>query len=135
MASGACGGTDRGAATESDSDALRVRCHRRTAASAPLTAYRIDSDPRADSDVEAAFAWYEQQRPGLGDEFLDDLQAAYTRIVDGPLRYQVLRGDVRYCLLRRFPYAVYFTVNGEVISIFAVVHSRRDQSEWQRRQS
>jgi len=98
-----------------------------------LTTYRIVADPQADSDVVAAFDWYEQQRPGLGDEFLDELQATYTRIVDGPLRYRMLRGGARHTLLRRFPYAVYFTVNGEDISIFAVVHSSRDQSEWRRR--
>jgi len=46
----------------------------------------------------------------------------------------MLRGGARHTLLRRFPYAVYFTVNGENISIFAVVHSSPDPSEWQRRQ-
>jgi plasmid stabilization system protein ParE len=99
-----------------------------------LTEYRIIADSRADSEVEATFAWYERKRPGLGDEFLDELQAAYTRIVSGPLRYQVLRGGVRHASLRRFPYAVYFTIHGEEMSVFAVVYASCDPSEWQRRQ-
>ena len=99
-----------------------------------MTAYRITADPQADEDVVAAFEWYERERPGLGDEFLDELEATYARIVDGPLRYRVLRATVRHCMLRRFPYAVYFTIHGEEISVFAVVHSSRDPSEWQRRQ-
>ena len=57
--------------------------------------YRLISEPPADVDVEAAFEWYENQQPGLGLEFLDELRAAYNRIVDGPLKYQELRGAIR----------------------------------------
>lgn len=28
------------------------------------------------ADVQSAFDWYEKARPGLGDEFLDELTAA-----------------------------------------------------------
>jgi plasmid stabilization system protein ParE len=63
-----------------------------------VTEYRLISEPRADLDVEAAFEWYEKERPGLGLEFLDELRAAYNRIVDNPFKYQQLRSGsaVRY---------------------------------------
>ncbi len=84
-----------------------------------MTAYRLVSEPRADLDVEAAFEWYEHQRSGLGLEFLDELRAAYDRIVDGPLRYQDLRSGIRRALLRRFPYAVYFAITTTASSSIA----------------
>jgi hypothetical protein len=49
-----------------------------------VTAYRLISQPRADLDVEAAFEWYENERSGLGLEFLDELRATYDRIGYGP---------------------------------------------------
>ncbi len=52
-----------------------------------MTEYRLVSDPRADLDIEAAFLWYEKEQPGLGLEFLDELRAAYNRIVEGPFKY------------------------------------------------
>jgi hypothetical protein len=53
-----------------------------------VTEYRLLlSQPRADLDVEAAFAWYENERSGLGDEFRGELRLAYDRIASGPLRY------------------------------------------------
>lgn len=91
------------------------------------------SEPRVDLDVEAAFEWYENERAGLGMEFLDELRAAYTRIVDRPVKYQLLRSGIRRALLKRFPYAVYFTIDGEDVVVVAVLHASRDPAEWQRR--
>ena len=98
-----------------------------------MTEYRLISEPRADLDVEAAFDWYENERPGLGLEFLDELRAAYNRIADGPLKYKELRGGIRRALLRRFPYAVYFAVEADIVVVVAVLHASRDPAEWQRR--
>lgn len=75
-----------------------------------MTEYRLVAEPRADLDVAAAFQWYEGEEPGLGLEFLDQLSAAYHRIVADPLKYQNLESGIRRALLRRFPYAVYFAV-------------------------
>jgi plasmid stabilization system protein ParE len=98
-----------------------------------VTDYRLISGPRADFDVGAAFAWYENERPGLGREFLNELRATYARVVDIPFGYQNLRSGIRRALLRRFPYAVYFSLDEDVIVILAVLHTSRDPAEWQRR--
>jgi toxin ParE1/3/4 len=98
-----------------------------------VTEYRLISEPSVDLDVEAAFEWYEKEQAGLGVEFLDELRATYNRIVEGPLKYQELRGSIRHALVRRFPYAVYFAVNGDLVVVVAVLHASRDPAEWQRR--
>ena len=98
-----------------------------------MSGYRLVSDPQADIDIEAAFEWYERERPGLGLDFLDELRAAYGRIVDGPLKYPQLRSNIRRALLKRFPYAVFFAVEDEIIVVLAVLHTSRDPAEWQRR--
>jgi plasmid stabilization system protein ParE len=95
--------------------------------------YRLISEPPVDGDVEAAFEWYENEQPGLGLEFLDELRASYDRIANGPLRYQELRGGIRRALLRRFPYAVYFATDEDMVVVVAVLHASRDPAEWQRR--
>lgn len=59
-----------------------------------MTEYRLVSVPQADLDIEGAVQWYEKEQPGLGLEFLDQLRAAYDRIVEGPLKYQELRSGV-----------------------------------------
>ncbi len=69
--------------------------------------------------------------PGL--EFLEELRAAYTRIITRPLGYQDVGLGTRRALLRRFPYAVYYVIGNDVIVVLAVLHASRDPAEWQRR--
>ena len=95
--------------------------------------YAIEAEIAVEADVEAAFDWYEGEEPGLGSEFLEELRAAYHRILDHPFGYQDLRSGIRLALTRQFPYAVYFAVEGESIVIVAVLSTARDPAEWQRR--
>jgi plasmid stabilization system protein ParE len=97
--------------------------------------YRLVSDPAVDLEIEAAFEWYENERPGLGVEFLDELRATFNRIGDGPLKYRKLRAGIRRALLRRFPYAIYFAIDVEIVVVVAVLHASRDPAQWQRRKS
>ena len=61
------------------------------------------------------------EQRGLGLEFLDQLRTTYDQIA------------ARRALLRRFPYAVYFAVEGDLVIVLAVLHGSRDPAEWQRR--
>lgn len=98
-----------------------------------MKSYRIENNPIVDSDLEAAFEWYEGEEPGLGYEFLDEVRDTYYRIQDGPLKYELLRSGIRRALTRRFPYAVYFSIEGEVIVVLAVLHAARAPAAWQNR--
>ena len=100
-----------------------------------MTEYRLVAEPRADLDVAAAYQWYESEQAGLGLEFLDQLRIAYDRIAGDPFRYQELQSGIRRVLIRRFPYAVYFAVESEVIVVLAVLHASRAPAEWQRRRT
>jgi toxin ParE1/3/4 len=98
-----------------------------------VTAYRLVADPRVDLDVAATHQWYENERAGLGLEFLYELGAAYDRIADDPFKYQDVESGIRRALLRRFPYAVYFSIENDIVVILAALHVSRDPAEWQRR--
>jgi plasmid stabilization system protein ParE len=93
--------------------------------------YRLLSDVASDADIEAAFKWYESEQAGLGLEFLDEVRAAYTRILEGPLKYQELRAGIRRALTRRFPYGIYFSIEDDLIVVIAVLDTARDPAEWQ----
>jgi hypothetical protein len=60
-----------------------------------VTLYRIEADLAVALDVEAAFVWYEAEQPNLGFDFLEQLGAAYNRILNNPLAYQEIRSGIR----------------------------------------
>ena len=95
--------------------------------------------PEAESDLYEAYSWYELHSVGLGDTFLDSVQAALQSIRENPNRFpEVLRDPqtpVRRALLKTFPYGVYFALidSGETVSVLACMHARREPSRWIRR--
>jgi toxin ParE1/3/4 len=87
----------------------------------------------AERDLAAAASWYEQQRMGLGHEFLEEALASFRRIAEQPLTYPVLHRSTRRALMSRFPFGIYFRVEDERIVVFAVMHGSRHPHRWQRR--
>jgi plasmid stabilization system protein ParE len=94
---------------------------------------RVDIQPQARADAEEAAVWYEAQRPGLGIEFILELDAAIERAAESPAVYARQHAEVRRVLLRRFPYAVYFVYQGQVLEILAVLHQHRSPRLWRTR--
>lgn len=86
--------------------------------------------PRAEADLLDARQWYDAQRDGLGNEFLDEVKRAIILLEkkadQRPLYYQ----DFRRLLTRRFPYKFFYRIEGSRVIVFRVLHVRRDHSRW-----
>ena len=89
--------------------------------------------PLAEADLENAAQWYDEERPGLAERFLKDVDRSFVRLREQPLQFPVVAGDVRRALLHTFPYAIYFRVSDEMIVVLAVLHLRRNPKIWQGR--
>jgi plasmid stabilization system protein ParE len=89
--------------------------------------------PAAAADVEEAFSWYERQRPGLGEEFLESVNAGLREIGAYPLRQAIIFRDTRRFLLERFPYAIFYRAYPNAIVVVACMHGRRDPLRWRQR--
>jgi len=86
--------------------------------------------PLAESDLDHAAGWYDDQRPGLGLRFLYAVDQLFERIRISPLQFPFVSGDLRRALLHTFPYAVYFLVTEEKVVVLAVLHLRRSPDTW-----
>jgi len=88
--------------------------------------------PEAEQDLADAFAWYEGQAAGLGDEFLRSVDAAFALIQRHAAAYPVIYQDVRRGLVRRFPYGVFYVADVERTVVLAVSHMSQDPRTWPR---
>jgi plasmid stabilization system protein ParE len=94
---------------------------------------RLVYRPEAAADVRAAFDWYEQQREGLGGEFLAELAKAEHAVQANPLAFRILRRDARRIMLRRFPYQLFYRVVADVVVVVACLHGRRSPKRLEKR--
>ena len=87
----------------------------------------------AENDIHDAAGWYESQRIQLGHEFLDEIEALFSRISENPLQFPILYRGIRRALLSRFPFGVFFRVEDERIVVLAVMHASRNPVRWRDR--
>jgi plasmid stabilization system protein ParE len=87
----------------------------------------------AEQDVYEAYAWYEDRRAGLGDDFLDRVEACVRAIQRTPELHSRVHQDYRRALVRRFPYAVFFELSGATVTVHAVLHTARNPAKWRQR--
>jgi hypothetical protein len=79
------------------------------------------------SDIQFGQHFYEQQQEGLGVYFLDSLFSD----IDALLLYVGIHQqffDYYRALSKRFPYAIYYRVNGQTIQVWLVLDCRQKPS-------
>ena len=78
-----------------------------------------------------ALAYYEAEAPGLGAEFLEQLQAAESLILSNPRIGVVVERDLRRVLLQRFPFYLLYSIepDGHIV-VTALGHQRQEPGYW-----
>jgi plasmid stabilization system protein ParE len=86
-------------------------------------------------DVIEAQNWCAGRSAQLGRRFRHALDRAVFGITQNPRGFPIVwRDRVRRALvLDRFPYALYFTVDDDQITVIACFHASRDPRRWQER--
>lgn len=97
--------------------------------------WQVDIRPAALADIEGEAAWYEERQQGLGTVFAKTIRRAIARLSGNPLIYRVRGGRlrVRWFIPPRFPYRVVYRVDGDLVTVLAVVHAARHDREWRKR--
>lgn len=93
----------------------------------------FDFHPEAFEEFVDAVAYYEDCAPGLGMDLSREVHTAVQNVVDYPTLWPEIEGDVRRCLVHRFPYAVLYSIEPNGVFILAVMHLRRDPQYWKHR--
>ena len=81
----------------------------------------------AEDDLEEGYRFYESQADGLGTYFLDTLYSDIDSLAYFAGMHRIVLGYHRL-LSKRFPFAVYYRVADDAVTVFAVLDCRRKPS-------
>ena len=95
--------------------------------------FRVIFAQAARAELIQAQDWYEGEAAGLGRHFRDATDALAERLSINPQQFPVVFKNVRRALLRQFPYALFFVVDGDSLVVIACFHASRDPLQWQKR--
>ena len=93
--------------------------------------FTVVFEPETELEIIEAFQWYEEQSFGLGGDFLRAVKQSEAVLSRNPHQYQIQYKEVRRAFLRRFPYALHYVVEDNIVSVLACFHFRRDPRSWE----
>jgi toxin ParE1/3/4 len=97
--------------------------------------FRVLLRPEAEADIGDAATWYEEQKAGLGREFVETIFHAVDALSVNPLlrsrRHR--RRNIRRVFPDRFPYRIIYEVANETLLIIAALHAARHDRNWRER--
>jgi plasmid stabilization system protein ParE len=95
---------------------------------------RVVFHPEAEAEFLAAARFYDAHQPGLGLDFVTEVQRAARVLVAHPRLGRRFSRRLRRILVRRFPYGLLYRLEANEIFIVAVAHLRRRPGYWRRRE-
>jgi plasmid stabilization system protein ParE len=72
---------------------------------------------------------------GFGEEFLSSVDASVQLIRRAPEMYAAIFETYRRCLIRRFPYAIFYEHAAGAVTVYGIFHTSRDPAKWRERLS
>ncbi len=85
-------------------------------------------------EIQDAAEYLEMQFEGLARAFKDEVERSIELIRRHPTAWSIERGDIRRCLLHRFPYKLLYAIAPDHIVILAAAHQHREPDYWVDRQ-
>lgn len=85
----------------------------------------------AEHELAEAAEFYDQESPGLGRRFLDEVEASTLLLRRHPYAAAKVHGAIRRFVLPQFPYYLLYRVTAkEKIRVLAIAHQKRNPRYW-----
>jgi hypothetical protein len=94
---------------------------------------RVGFHPAAEVELRASATYYEGRMAGLGGDFVAEVERVHRLIADYPALGTAYDQVHRLVRLRRFPFALIYRVDGSLLTIVAVAHTRKRPGYWRGR--
>ena len=89
----------------------------------------------AREELDEAHSYYEAKQPGLGTDFLVEIEAIMPRLESNPYQFPERFLDLRAATLQRFPFLVVYRVQEASleVDVVAIANTYQDPKRWQKR--
>ncbi len=91
---------------------------------------RVSFHRLTELELNDATRYYDLESPGLGKSFLHAIEKTCASIRKHPHAGTSVAGTVRRRLIRRFPYALLYSVRSDSIRVLAVMNLKRRPMYW-----
>jgi plasmid stabilization system protein ParE len=94
---------------------------------------KLKFHPDITKDIKSSYQWYEEKSPGLGNEFINEIESGYDMLIQFPQSCPIIRQKYHKYTLPNFPFSIIYRIVGKVIYVVAVMHNSRKPGYWKNR--
>jgi plasmid stabilization system protein ParE len=98
-----------------------------------VTRFTVEVLPEAEREFREAFLWYFERSPIAADAFRSQVLVAIDGLADRGGMWPANADGFCFHVLDRFPYTVWYEVNGASAIVIAIAHQRRRPNYWKPR--
>jgi plasmid stabilization system protein ParE len=91
--------------------------------------YVLEIKEEAVFDIKEAYVYYEGQRMGLGQRFLDTLETYLERVQKYPEHFQIKRKPYREAFIKDFPFLIIYEIEAPKIIVYAIFNSKKNPNK------
>lgn len=88
--------------------------------------FQVIYKPLAQLEVSDAYKWYNQAHIGMGSAFLEELERTNAFLTSNPHLYPSVEQEMRRANLSRFPYSLFYVIDGDAVNVLSCFHQHRD---------
>lgn len=91
--------------------------------------FKINIREEALKDLIRGYLWYEDQKKGLGSDFVAEFESCLKYLKRHPEAFPKKKRSLRELNLRTFPYLIIYTVEGSLATVLAIFNSYLDPNK------
>jgi toxin ParE1/3/4 len=95
--------------------------------------FEIVFKPEARLDIMEIRDWYETNKANLGETFIKSFFKSIDNIHENPKLYPDVYKNIRKCIIRNFPYSIFYIIAGKKVVILSCMHFKRNPKTWKSR--
>lgn len=98
-----------------------------------MSRFNVSILPDAEQELHEAFHWYFERSPIAADAFRSVVIEAIDALADRAEMWPMDDDGLHFYVLARFPYTVWYDVEGNEVTVLAVAHQHRRPGYWKLR--
>jgi len=93
--------------------------------------FKIEFAPAAKYELFDALDYYYNINKELSERLYSEFNAGIDKISNNPFAFQLIYSDKRRCILKKFPYSIYFRIKTDFVEIISFFHHKRNPKNWE----
>ena len=95
--------------------------------------FNVELSDDAENDFDKSYRHYSEISKTIAENFFHQVNISLEGIKDGPKSFPLIYQNTRKCIVKKFPFVIYFQFDEALIKVIAIFHTSRNPVIWNER--